>query len=264
LPTKSEQSDLYMALFGRNGEAPLFILAASSPSDCFIKAFEAAKFSMEHMTPAILLTDGQMGQGSEIFKIPKMAELPAIKPPIVPANDKDYKPYLRNPETLARGWAIPGTEGLRHRIGGLEKTNVTGNVSTDPMNHELMVKLRADKVTKIADYIPEQTIDYAKSGDLLVVSWGGTKGSVSTAVGELFAQGMKVGHAHFSYISPLPKNTGKVLGKFKKIIVCELNAGQFVNYLRMNFPKHDYLQYNKIQGLPFTTLELKEQFTKLL
>lgn len=263
LPTKSEQSDLYMSLFGRNGEAPLIVFAASSPSDCFYKAYEAAKYSMEHMTPVILLTDGQMGQGSELFRIPKVADLPPINPPIAKANDKDYLPYRRNPETLAREWALPGTEGLRHRIGGLEKTDGKGIVSTDPLNHELMCKYRADKVEKIADYLPLQKIDGEQEGDVLVVSWGGTHGSVLSAVNELHAEGKKIGHAHFSYIMPLPKNTEEIFKKFKKIIVCELNQGQFVNYLRMKFPDFSYKQYNKLQGLPFSIQELKDVFTKM-
>ncbi len=264
MPTKSEQSDLYMALFGRNGEAPMLVVAASSPADCFYKAYEAAKYSLEHMTPAILLTDGQMGQGSEVFKIPRMAEMPEINPPIVAANDEKFMPYLRNPETLVRGWAIPGTEGLRHRIGGLEKTDGKGLVSTDPLNHELMINLRAEKVEKIADSLPLQELSGEQTGELLVVSWGGTYGEVYSAVKELHNEGKSIGHAHFSYISPLPKNTDKILKKFKKIIVCELNSGQFANYLRMKHPKYTYLQYNKMQGLPFTIQELKEQFIKLM
>ncbi len=264
MPTKSEQSDLYIALFGRNGEAPCIVTAASSPADCFIKAYEAAKLSMEHMTPAILLTDGQMGQGSELFRIPKVADLPSITPPIAQPNEPNYAPYNRDKETLVRKWAIPGTEGLRHRIGGLEKTDGKGLVSTDPFNHELMIKYREDKVQKIADYIPEQEIDGDAEGDLLVISWGGTKGSVLSAVKKLQEEGKKVTHAHFSYIMPLPKNTGKILENFKKIVVCELNSGQFANYLRMTHPTHQYLQYNKAQGLPFTITELVEHFNKMI
>jgi 2-oxoglutarate/2-oxoacid ferredoxin oxidoreductase subunit alpha len=233
-------------------------------SDSFYKAYEAAKLSMEHMTPTILLTDGQMGQSSELFRIPKVADLTSITPPIVEANDETYMPYKRDPETLVRSWAIPGTEGLRHRIGGLEKTDGKGIVSTDPHNHELMTKYRNDKVQKVADFIPEQDIMGEAEGDLLVVSWGGTKGSVSSAVAELQAQGKKVSHAHFSYIMPLPKNTDKLFAGFKKIIVAELNAGQFSNYLRMTHPTYQYLQYNKMQGLPFTITELVEHFNKTL
>ncbi|MFZ4402021.1 MAG: 2-oxoacid:acceptor oxidoreductase subunit alpha [Bacteroidales bacterium] len=264
LPTKSEQSDLFQALFGRNGEAPCIVIAASSPSNCFYFAFEAAKLSMEHMTPVILLTDGYLGNGSQLFKIPKMADLPQINPPIAKANDPDYKPYRRNPETLVRQWAIPGTEGLRHRIGGLEKENIIGTVSTDPQNHQLMVDLREAKVQKVADFIPEQSLLGKKDADLLVVSWGGTQGAVLSAVEALQAEGKSIAHAHFNYIMPLPKNTADILSGHKKIIVCELNSGQFVNYLRMKNPENQYRQFNKVQGLPFFVNELTAAFNQIL
>ena len=256
LPTKSEQSDLNMSLFGRNGEAPCIVIAASSPGDCFYQAYNAAKLSMENMTPCILLTDGYIGQGSELFLIPKVSELPSINPPIAQPNDPDYKPYRRNPETLVRQWAIPGTEGLRHRIGGLEKSDIYGNVSTDPLNHEKMVENRNEKVQRLADRLPKQEVYGEQDGGLLVVSWGGTKGQVQTAVKEVRTAGKKVSHAHFTNIMPLPNNTDAVLKNFKKILVCELNAGQFVNYLRMTHPQYQYMQYNKVQGLPFTVEEL--------
>jgi 2-oxoglutarate ferredoxin oxidoreductase subunit alpha len=264
LPTKSEQSDLMQALYGRNGECPVIVIAASTSENCFYYAYEAAKLSMEHMTPCILLTDGYLGFGSALFKIPKMAEMPAIKPPIAKANQPDFKPYKRNPETLVRMWAIPGTEGLRHRIGGLEKENISGIVSTDPLNHQLMTDLRAAKVEKVADYIPVQDVYGEPEGDLLVVSWGGTFGAVRSAVEEVQNQNRKVSHAHFHYIMPLPKNTGEILSKFKKILVCELNSGQFVQYLKMKHPASNYYQFNKIQGLPFMINELSEKFNQLL
>ncbi|MDP4291809.1 MAG: 2-oxoacid:acceptor oxidoreductase subunit alpha [Bacteroidota bacterium] len=264
LPTKSEQSDLYQALFGRNGECPVIVLAASSPVDCFYSAYEAAKLAMEHMTPVILLTDGQLGNGSELFRIPKVADLPKINPPIAEANDTEYQPYRRDPKTLARQWALPGTDGLRHRVGGLEKENLTGNVSTDPANHQLMVNLRQAKVDKVADFIPELEVMGDPDADLLVVSWGGTHGTVFTAVSELVSQGKKIAHAHFKYIMPMPKNTREVLSRFKKIIVCELNMGQFVNYLRMTHPEFRYEQFNKVQGLPFMVSELTLKFNQLL
>lgn len=264
LPTKSEQSDLMQALFGRNGEAPIAIVAASTPADCFHYAFCSAKIAMEHMTPVMLLTDGSLGNGSQLFRIPKMADMPKITPPLAKANDPDFKPYRRDPETLVRKWALPGTEGLRHRVGGLEKENITGNVSTDPLNHELMVKLRDQKVQKIADFIPQQEVIGDAEGDLLVVSWGGTKGTTQAAVEEMRAEGKKVSLAHFHYIMPLPKNTHQVLSGFKKIIVCELNAGQFVNYLRMVEPTFNYLQMNKLQSLPFTNGELTSRFNEIL
>lgn len=264
LPTKSEQSDLYQALFGRNGEAPVIVIASSTPANCFQFAYEAARLAMEHMTPCILLSDGSLGNGSQLFRIPKMADMPEIHPPLVPANDPNFKPYLRNPETLVRGWALPGTEGLRHRIGGLEKENITGNVSTDPLNHALMTKLRREKVEKVANRIPEQTIDGAADADLLVVSWGGTQGVVNTAVKALQNQGKSIAHAHFNYIMPLPKNTRTILENHKRIVVCELNEGQFVNYLRGKFDHLSMKQYNKVQGLPFTVSELTDHFKQLL
>ncbi|MFH1161290.1 MAG: 2-oxoacid:acceptor oxidoreductase subunit alpha [bacterium] len=264
LPTKSEQSDLLQALFGRNGECPVIVIAASSSDNCFQYAYMAAKLSMEHMTPCILLTDGYLAFGSALFKIPKMAEMPSINPPVAKANDPDYKPYARDPKTLVRKWAIPGTEGLRHRIGGLEKEDITGVVSSDPMNHQLMITLRAEKVAKVADFIPLQEVDGPKKGDLLVVSWGGTYGAVYSAVQQMHAEGKHISHAHFHYIDPLPKNTEKILKSYKKILVCELNAGQFVNYLRMNFPLPNIYQFNKIQALPFMINELTEKFNQLL
>jgi 2-oxoglutarate/2-oxoacid ferredoxin oxidoreductase subunit alpha len=264
LPTKSEQSDLYQALFGRNGECPVIVIAASTSENCFYYAYEAAKLSMEHMTPCILLSDGYLGFGSALFKIPKMADLPPINPPIAKANDPDFKPYRRNPKTLVRQWAIPGTEGLRHRIGGLEKEDITGTVSMDPVNHQKMVDLRNAKVEKIADFIPLQEVDGDPSGKLLVVSWGGTYGAVHSAVKEVQDKGRKVSHAHFHHIMPLPKNTGEIFSGYKRILVCELNSGQFVNYLRMRHPKHDYYQFNKVQGLPFMINELTDKFNQLL
>jgi len=264
LPTKSEQSDLYQALFGRNGECPVVVIAASTSENCFYYAYEAAKLAMEHMTPVILLTDGYLGFGSTLFKIPKMADMPPINPPIAEANDPDYKPYRRDPETLVRKWAIPGTEGLRHRIGGLEKENITGTVSTDPMNHQIMVDLRSKKIEKIADFIPDQPIDGTATGDLLVVSWGGTYGSVHSAVKQMQDEGKSVSHTHFHHIMPLPKNTAEVLKGFKKIVVCELNSGQFVNYLKMKYPMPNFFQFNKVQGLPFMINELTDKFNQLL
>ena len=216
------------------------------------------------MTPVMLLTDGSLGNGSQLFRIPKMADMPKITPPLAKANDADYKPYRRDAETLVRKWALPGTEGLRHRVGGLEKENITGNVSTDPQNHELMVKLRDQKIQKIADFIPQQEVLGDAEGDLLVVSWGGTRGTTQAAVEEMRAEGKKVSLAHFHYIMPLPKNTHQVLSGFKKIIVCELNAGQFVNYLRMVEPTFNYLQMNKLQSLPFTVGELTSRFNEIL
>lgn len=264
LPTKSEQSDLMQALFGRNGEAPVIVIAAKSSSDCFYSAYEASKLSLEHMTPVILLTDGSLANGSEVFKIPEMASLPPINPPLVAPNDPDYKPYRRDPERLNRFWAIPGTEGLRHRVGGLEKEDGSGNVSHDPVNHQKMTMLREAKVQKVAEFIPQQEVYGDDEADLLVVSWGGTFGVMLTVVEKMQEQGKSVALAHFKHIMPLPANTEDLLGRYKKIIVCEINNGQFVKYLKMNFPQFKYLQYNKIQGLPFMVAELESRFNELL
>ncbi len=264
LPTKSEQSDLLQALYGRNGDCPTIVIAASSSSNCFYYAYEAAKLSVEHMTPVILLTDGSLANGSEVFKIPKVADLPDIDPPVVEANDPDYKPYLRDEKKLSRRWAVPGTPGLLHRIGGLEKENISGNVSHVPENHQLMTQLREEKVQRVANYIPEQKVYGDESGDLLVVGWGGTYGVIFEAVSLLINEGKKVSFTHFNYLNPLPKNTAEVLSKFKKILVCEINNGQLVKYLKINFPKLNYLQYNKIQGLPFLISEISEKVTEIL
>ena len=263
LPTKLEQADLMQALYGRNGESPCVVIAASTPANCFHYAFMAGKITLEHMTPVILLTDGYLANGSELWNIPVIKNMPEINPPFVEDNT-EYQPYERNKDNLARYWALPGQEGLRHRIGGLEKEDVTGNVSHNPLNHERMVHLREEKVQKVADVIPEIKVSGEESGDLLVVGWGGTYGALVSAVKDMQEEGKKVSLAQFNYIKPLPKNTAEVFGRFKKIIVCELNMGQFVNYLRMNLPEFDYLQYNKIQGLPFMISELKEKINKIL
>ena len=264
MPTKSEQSDLLQALFGRNGEAPCIVIAASSSANCFYYAYQASKLAMEHMTPVILLTDGYLANGSEVFKIPKMSDLAPIVPPIAKANDTEYFPYKRDTEKLNRQWAIPGTEGLRHRIGGLEKEDVYGNVSHDPENHQLMSEYRAEKVARVANYIADQEVYGPQSGDLLIVSWGGTYGVMMEAVQEMQKEGKNISLAHFHYINPLPKNTADVFSRFKKIIVPELNLGQFVLYLRMHFRQFEFEQYNKIQGLPFMVKELVELFNKKL
>ncbi|NQU81341.1 MAG: 2-oxoacid:acceptor oxidoreductase subunit alpha [Bacteroidetes bacterium] len=264
LPTKTEQADLWQVLYGRHGECPVVVLAASTPSNCFKYAFEAAKIALEHMTPVILMSDGFLANGTEPWRIPKMADYPDIKPPIVKEGTKDWEPYARDVERLARTWALPGTKGLEHRIGGLEKDALTGNVSHDPENHEKMIKIRDEKVEKVVDFIPELEVEGGDDGDLLVVGWGGTYGHLITAVNELREEGRKVSLAHFNYIRPLPKNTGDVLRKFKKIVVCELNMGQFANYLRMKYQEFKFYQYNKIQGLPFTVIELKKNINKIL
>jgi len=264
LPTKSEQSDLMQALFGRNGEAPIIIIAASSPANCFYYAFEAARLAVEHMTPVMLLTDGYLGNGSELFKIIKTASLPKITPNLAKPNEPNFKPYNRDAETLVRKWAAPGTEGLRHRIGGLEKDYSTSAVSTDPINHEKMVKTRAAKVEKVAEKIPDQIVHGEKQADLLIVSWGSTEGFVKAVVDEMIVEKKSVGFTNFNYIMPLPKNTADLFSKYKKIIVCENNMGQFADYLRMKLPQFSYIQYNKVQGTPFTMKELHDKFNEVL
>lgn len=264
LPTKTEQSDLMQALFGRNGEAPLVVMAASSPSNCFHYAFWAGKIAMEHMVPVILLTDGFIANGTEPWRIPNTKDYPEINPPIVPAGKEGYMPYARDDKRLARGWAFPGKVGIEHRLGGLEKDFIKGSVSHDPINHQKMVKVREAKVKRVEDFIPQQEVFGAQQGELLVVGWGGTHGHLLTAVIEMRNAGKDVSLCQFNYINPLPKNTKEVLGRYKKIVVCELNEGQFANYLRMNFPEYNYLQFNKVQGLPFTSVELVEKFNQIL
>lgn len=264
LPTKTEQSDLGQALFGRNGEAPCIVLAASSSANCFDWAFEAGRLALESMTPVILLSDGYLGNGSQLFRIPKMADLPKINPPFAKPNAPDYAPYNRDPETLVRQWAVPGMEGLRHRIGGLEKLSGKGSVSTDNANHQLMVNYRKEKVERVANRIPDQKVEGDENAELLVVGWGGTQGALRCAVQQLQAEGKSIAFTHFNYIMPLPKNTGDIMRRHKKIVVCELNMGQFANYLRMHFEGLTFHQYNKVQGLPFEVSELVEEFNKIL
>ncbi|MCF6180467.1 2-oxoacid:acceptor oxidoreductase subunit alpha [Lutibacter sp.] len=265
LPTKTEQSDLMQAMYGRNGESPVVVIAASTPANCFNYAFEAAKLALEHMTPVILLTDGYIANGSAPWKIISVKDMPEIKNNKVTEYSENWHPYTRHKDTLARDWAVPGTPGFEHRVGGLEKDSITGNVSYVPENHEKMTQLRAEKIKRVQNYIPNLETEFASEGDLLVVGWGGTYGSLHSAVKQFNGEGHKnVGFAHFNYINPLPKNTEEVLRKFKKIIVCELNSGQFINILKMNFNNLDIYQHNKVQGLPFSNGELIDQFKKLL
>jgi 2-oxoglutarate/2-oxoacid ferredoxin oxidoreductase subunit alpha len=264
LPTKTEQSDLLQALYGRHGEAQVAVIASSTPANCFDFAFEASRIAIEHMTPVILLSDGYLANGSELWQIPDMKNLPGIKPPVVKDNDPDYQPYKRDPETLARSWAFPGQKGLRHNIGGLEKEDITGEISYDPYNHEKMTFLRAEKVARIARDIPLQQVVGDEEGDLLVVGWGGTFGALYTAVSELQKEGKKISLTQFNYINPLPLNITDIFSKFRKIIVCELNLGQFASYLRSRLPQYQYLQFNKVQGLPFLISELKQKFNRIL
>jgi 2-oxoglutarate ferredoxin oxidoreductase subunit alpha len=263
LPTKTEQADLWQALYGRNGESPVVVIAAGTSSDCFQYAFEAAKIAVEFMTPVILLTDSYLANGSEPWKIPSMKDLPGIHVPYAVKSDKEYLPYERDPETLARSWAIPGTPDLEHRIGGLEKT-IKGSVSYTPENHEFMVKAREARIERVVTRVPDLKVTGSDKGDLLVIGWGSTYGHIITAVSELREEGYDVSAVNFNYIRPLPKNSEKVFSGFKKLVVCELNNGQFANYLRMKYQKYNYHQFNKIQGLPFTVKEIKDYCITLL
>jgi len=262
LPTKTEQSDLMQALYGRNGESPVVILAATTPSDCFFYAFKAAKIALERMVPVILLTDGFLGNGSEPWKVPKVAELPSITPRIA-KDASTFKAYKRDEKILARDWAFPGMKDFEHLIGGLEK-NVSGSVSHDPENHQRNTDIREEKVQQVVDLVPDLETCGDEDGDVLVVGWGGTYGHLISTVRELREEGKNVSLAHFNYIKPLPANTREVFSKFKKIIVCELNMGQFASYLRNKVPGFNYHQFNKVKGLPFTVFELKQGINKLL
>jgi 2-oxoglutarate ferredoxin oxidoreductase subunit alpha len=264
LPTKTEQSDLMQALYGRHGESPLVVMAASSPRNCFDYAFEAARIALEHMTPVILLTDGFLANGSEPWRIPDIDDLPAIHPPIVEEGAEDFQPYRRINDELVRGWAVPGTKGLEHRLGGLEKMAITGAVSYVPENHQVMTYERENKVKHVQRHIPDVKVYGDTSGEMLLIGWGGTFGHLYTAYRQLKKEGYKLSFVHFNYIKPLPANTHEVLKNFKKLLVCELNLGQFASYLRLNFQDLSFMQYNKIQGLPFKIEEIKEQIKKQL
>ncbi len=264
LPTKTEQSDLLQAMYGRNGESQVIVIAASTPANCFDYAFEASRLALEHMTPVILLTDGYIANGSEPWKIKSIKDMPEIKTKLVDRDTENGDPFERDNETLARNWAIPGTPGLEHRIGGLEKDQITGGVSNEPENHEQMVNIRAEKVNRVKNNIPKLTPEFEQEGDLLVVGWGGTYGSLHSAVSGLNNEDYKIGHAHFNYINPMPKNTADVFSKYKKIIVCELNKGQFAQILRSQYDNVDFIQYNKVMGLPFSVTDLMAKFKNIL
>ena len=266
MPTKSEQTDLMQALYGRNGECPAVVLAACTPTDCFDAAFWAGKLAVEHMTPVILLTDAFIANGSSAWRLPELDKYPEIKPNYITNyhEDKPWKPYRRDPESLVRYWAIPGTEGFTHRLGGLEKDYDTSAISTDPQNHQRMVKARQAKIDKIADYIPELEVVGDEDADLLIVGWGGTYGHLYEAMETMQEQGKKVALAHFKFINPLPKNTAEVLKKYKKVVVAEQNNGQFANYLRSKVDDFNPYKFDRIKGQPFIVSRLVEEFTKIL
>jgi 2-oxoglutarate ferredoxin oxidoreductase subunit alpha len=261
LPTKTEQADLLQALYGRHGEAPLVVIAAQSPVDCFFSAIEASKIALEHMTPVVLLTDGYLAFGSEPLNIPKFEDITPIN--VKQRTDPEgFYPYQRD-ENLVRPWAVPGTPGLEHRIGGLEKKDVYGSISYEPMNHEIMIKNRAKKIELIANFIPEAEVDGEASGELLVVSWGSTYGSIKEGIRNLRAEGKNISHLHLRYLNPFPKNLGAILNSFEKIVVPELNCGQLSTVLKSTFLK-DVISYNKVQGRPFKVAEIENKLLEVL
>lgn len=266
LPTKSEQTDLMQAIYGRNGESPLPVLAASTPGDCFDMAYWASKIALEHMTPVILLTDAFIANGSSAWRIPELEKFPAIKPNYVKSYkaEADWKPYRRNKETHVRYWAIPGMEGFTHRVGGLEKDYDTSAISTDPHNHQKMTDTRQAKIDKIADYIPELEVIGDHDAELLIVGWGGTYGHLYEAMETMQAQGKKVALAHFKFILPLPRNTADVLKRFDKVVVAQQSNGQFSKYLRGAIDGFKPYEFNRIMGQPFIVSHLVEEFTKIM
>ena len=266
LPTKTEQTDLMQALYGRNGESPVAVVAPASPTDCFTMAFEACRIAVEHMTPVILLSDAFIGNGASAWRVPEADEYPEIKTPDVPAEllaSGTWRPYMRT-DNLSRYWPVGGTEGGAHRLGGLEKDTKTGAISTDPVNHEKMVLLRREKIARIADNRPALEVLGDPSAETLLVGWGGTYGHLRTAAEELCAAGHPVAFAHFRYINPLPANTGEVLARYKRVIVAELNTGMFADYLQCRFTDSKILRINKIQGQPFSVGEVVDHTLKLM
>ncbi len=264
MPTKSEQTDLMQALYGRNGESPAVVLAAISPTDCFDAAYWASKLALEHMTPVILLTDGYIANGSSAWRIPDLETYPEIKPHYVSKEMTDWKPYQRDPETLVRYWAIPGMEGFAHRVGGLEKDSKTSVISTDPDNHQLMTNIRQEKIDKIARVIPPQEVLGNLESAVLVVGWGGTYGHLYEAVEKLNAEGKKVAFSHFRFINPLPENAVEILIRYEKVIVVEQNNGQFANYLRGQIHGFNPYQINRVKGQPFIVDRLVEEIVKIM
>ena len=264
LPTKTEQTDLLQALYGRNGESPLVVMAASSPDDCFYYAYMASKIALENLTPVILLTDAFIGNGASLWKLPKLSDMPEIKPHYAPESLKDnFNGLSRDEQTKIRYWAIPSTEGFEHRVGGLERNYNTGVISTEGANHAKMVATRAFKVQNIAKQLPLLEVEGDASADTLVIGWGSTRGHLQSAVAELNKRGKRTAHLHFNYINPLPSNAEELIRRYKKVIVCELNSGQFAGYLRSKIHGVDFLQVNKIEGQPFSIEELVEHIEKL-
>ena len=264
MPTKTEQTDLLQALYGRNGESPAVVIAAGSPDDCFHYAFMASKIALEHMTPVILLTDAFIGNGTSLWKLPRLAELSTITPNYVKPDMAGCKVTARDEVSKVRYWSVPGMEGFGHRNGGLEKDYETGCIATDPLNHEKMVNARQAKVDYVSNFLPELKVEGDETADLLVIGWGGTRGHLMSAVTNMNKDGKKIALAHFNYINPLPKNTIDLIQRYKKVVVCELNSGQFATFLRSKVPGVEFLQYNKVQGQPFTVAELEADFSELI
>jgi 2-oxoglutarate ferredoxin oxidoreductase subunit alpha len=262
LPTKTEQADLLQALFGRNSEAPIPVLAPSSPGDCFWIALEASRIAIKHMVPVIILSDGYLANGAEPWKVPTVDELPEI-PVHFETNPEGFLPYRRDPVTLSRPWAVPGTAGLEHRIGGIEKQDVTGNINYEPLNHEHMVRLRAAKVESVANDIPPIVVEGDESGDLLIIAWGSTHGPITAALNAQREKGRKVGHVHLRYLNPLPRDLGEVISRYRKVLVPEMNMGQLLMILRAKYLV-DAQGYNKIQGKPFKTSEIEQKIEQML
>lgn len=262
LPTKTEQADLLQAINGRNGEAPIPVLAAATPADCFETVFECCNIALKYMTPVMFLSDGYLGNGSEPWLIPDFNKLPDISPKFR-TNPEGFLPYLRDEATLSRPWAIPGTPGLEHRIGGLEKQHLTGNVNYEPSNHELMVKLRVEKVERIANDIPPATVEGESTGELLVVGWGSTYGAIKSAIMRVRERGMKASQLHIRHLNPFPKNLGEVLYKFKNVLIPEMNLGQLSKLLRAKYLVPT-ISLNKIQGLPFKSVEIEKKIEEIL
>ena len=265
LPTKTEQADLLQALFGRNSEAPVPVIAASTPSDCFWAALEASRIAVKYMVPVILLSDGYLANGAEPWRIPDAASIPAIPAKFAKERNSPngYLPYKRDPQTLARPWAVPGTAGLEHRVGGLEKQDVTGNINYEPLNHENMVRIRAAKVAAVAQDIPDVEPLGDAQGDLLVIAWGSTHGAITAAVKSQLAEGRKIGHVHLRHLNPLPSNLGDVIKRYKQVLVPELNMGQLLWLLRAKYLV-DAVGLNKIQGRPFKQTEIEQKIEEML
>lgn len=267
LPTKSEQADLLQALYGRNGESPVVVIAAKTPADCFDSAFEAAKIALEHMTPVVLLTDAYIANGASAWRIPVLSEYPSINPPYVQEHfteDRPWTPYLRDKDSYVRYWAVPGTPGYEHRVGGLEKDSETGEISTNPRNHHRMIGLRAEKVQRIASSLPELEVLGDKDAEVLMVGWGSTYGHILTALNEISAAGRSVAMVHFKYINPLPKNTEEVLRKYKEIIVIEQNSGQFAKHLSGAISGLNLHRYNVIEGQPLKVKGIADEVLNLM